>query len=268
MKSIAIASPKGGVGKTTVALQLAHAIVKRGYRTLLVDGDPQGAIGLSLSKELNASPGFSAFIAEGRPLAEVVVRTRIDGFSLLPIGRIGPYETEAFGAALSDGTRLERLIAEADADYDLVMFDTPSGFGGITTGVLRASTHVVSPIQAEPVALRALTQLLEMVQVLRQEGAQVRLAGLVVTMLQVRNEHSFDVARELLDQFPQELLFSANVPRDPVFLEATAKGVPVGLLRRPAPPVTHVFDLIAAELEDRVGLIEQARSDEPQPFLV
>ncbi|MEM1031856.1 MAG: ParA family protein [Myxococcota bacterium] len=268
MKSIAVASPKGGVGKTTVALQLAHALVKRHHRALLVDGDPQGAIGLSLSPKLNAVPGFSAFIAEGRPLAEVVVPTRVDGFALLPVGRIGPYETEAFGAALASGERLRRLVDEAAADYDVVLFDTPSGFGGITTGVLRAVSYAVSPLQAEPVALRALTQLLEMVQVLRQEGAAVRLVGLIVTMLQVRNEHSFDVARELLDQFPPDLLFSANVPRDPVFLEATAKGVPVGLLRRPAPPVTHVFDLIAAELEERMGLVEQARSDEPQPFLV
>jgi chromosome partitioning protein len=107
-----------------------------------------------------------------------------------------------------------------------------------------------------------------MVQVLRSQGAHVEMAGFVVTMLQVRNEHSFDVARELWDRFPARLLFDASIPRDPVFLEATAKGVPVGFLRTPAPPVTHVFELIAAELETRMGLREQKTSDEPQPFLV
>lgn len=268
MKSIAVASPKGGVGKTTVALNLAHAIVRRGFRVLVVDSDPQGAIGLSLAKRLNAGPGFAAYIAEGRRLAEVQLRTRISGFDLLPVGRIAPHETEAFGAALSNGDRIRRLIEEASVDHDVLVLDTPSGFNGCTSGALRACTHVVSPLQAEPIAVRALTQLLDMIKALRKEGANVELAGFVLTMLQVRNEHSFDVARELWDTFPAELLFSANVPRDTIFLEATAKGVPVALLRRPAPPVTHVFDLIAAELETRIQLKEQWQSDEPQPFLV
>lgn len=268
MKAIAIASPKGGVGKTTVALHLAHGLVKRGYRTLLVDTDPQGAIGLSLSKKLNAGPGFASYVAEGRPLSAVQLRTQVQGFHLLPVGRIGPHETESFGAALSSGHRVGRLLEEAAEDHDVVVFDTPCGFGGITTGVLRAASHVVSPIQAEPIALRAITQLLDMLKMLRAKGAQVELAGFLLTMLQVRDENSFDVAREIWDTFPAELLFNANVPRDPVFLEATAKGVPVGLLRRPAPPVAHVFDLVAAELEARIGLFEVGRSDEPQPFLV
>jgi chromosome partitioning protein len=268
MKSLIVASPKGGVGKTTLALHLAHAFVSRGTRTIVVDSDPQGAIGLSLSKKLNESPGLAAYLAEGRPLSEVLIRTHVPGFHLLPMGRIAPHEAEAFAAAMSSGDRFKRLFADAEHDHDLVVVDTPCGFGGVTVGALRAGSHVISPIQAEPVALRAVTQLLEMVQVLRANGSAVELVGFVLTMLQVRNEHSFDVARELWDSFPADLLFDANIPRDAVFLEATAKGVPVALLRRPAPPVTHVFELIAAELEQRMGIAETRASDEPQPFLV
>jgi chromosome partitioning protein len=268
MKVLVVASPKGGVGKTTLALHLSHAFVTRGRRVLLVDADPQGAIGLSLSRKLNESGGLASYVAESSRLSDVVVRTRVEGFHLLPMGRIAPHEVESFSAALSSGDRFARLFHEASADHDLVVVDTACGFGGVTVGVLRAASHVISPIQAEPVALRAVTQLLEMVQVLRAQGSEVKIAGFVVTMLQVRNEHSFDVARELWDRFPADLLFDASVPRDGVFLEATAKGVPVGFLRRPAPPVTHVFELIAAELEERLGITEAQASDEPQPFLV
>jgi chromosome partitioning protein len=268
MTALVVASPKGGVGKTTLALHLAHAFVKRDLRTLLIDADPQGAIGLSLSKKLNEAHGLATYMAEGVRLSDVVIRTHAQGFSILPMGRIAPHEVESFGAALSSGDRFTRLFQEARTEHDLVIVDTPCGFAGVTVGALRSASHVISPIQAEPVALRAVTQLLEMVQVLRAQGGDLRIAGFVVTMLQVRNEHSFDVARELWDTFPADLLFDANIPRDPVFLEATAKGVPVGFLRRPAPPVTHVFDLIAAELEGRLGLTEARASDEPQPFLV
>lgn len=268
MKSLIVASPKGGVGKTTLALHLAHAFAQRGTRVLVADSDPQGAIGLSLSKNLNDAPGLAGFVAESRPLDSVIVRTRVPGFHLLPMGVIGPDEVEAFGAAMSDGRAFARLFHEAAAKHDLVVVDTPCGFAGVTVGALRAATHAVSPIQAEPVALRAVTQLLEMVKSLRAQGAKVEIAGFVVTMLQVRNEHSFDVARELWDTFPADLLFDVSVPRDAVFLEATAKGVPVGFLRRPAPPVVHVFELIAAELERRMGLSQAMTSDEPQPFLV
>jgi chromosome partitioning protein len=268
MKVLVVASPKGGVGKTTLTLQLAHAFVQRNVRVLVVDADPQGAIGLSLSKSLNEAPGLASYMAEGRNLSDVMIKTRVDGFHLLPMGRIGPHEVEAFGSAMSSGQRFKHLFGQAELDHDLVIVDTPCGFTGVTVGALRAGSHVISPIQAEPIALRAITQLLEMVQVLRSEGSPIEMAGFVLTMLQVRDEHSFDVARELWDRFPADLLFDANIPRDPVFLEATAKGVPVGFLRRPAPPVTHVFGLIAAELEQRMGLTEVKTSDEPQPFLV
>ncbi len=271
MKSLVIASPKGGVGKTTVSLHLSFALAGRGYRTLLIDCDPQGAIGLSLSKKLTRSVGFHEYVRSGADLDQVTIKTRIDNFHLLPVGQLPPIETESFSAALSSGEQMERLLADAGhagpGGYDLVIFDTPCGFGGITLGAMRVASHVLSPIQAEPIALRAVTQILELVAALRAQGNSIEVVGFLVTMLQLRQNESYGVAQEVWEKFPERLLFDAHVPRDPVFLEATAAGVPVGLLRRPPPPVTHVFDLVAAELEMRLGLAQATESDGPQPFL-
>lgn len=268
MKSLVVASQKGGVGKTTVALNVAHALAAKGYRVLLVDCDPQGAIGLSLSKKLTRRAGFKEYVDGNEPLAQLIIETRVRGFHLLPFGQISHIDTERFSSILATGDQYRRFFYEADQlGHDLVMVDTPCGFGGITVGVLRVATHVLSPIQAEPIALRSVTQLLEVVQGLRQEGSEVELIGFLLTMLQLRQTESYTVAQEVWEKFPPELLFNANVPRDPVFLEATASGVPVGLLRQPAPPVSHVFDLVAAELEGRLGLSQLRHSDGPQPLL-
>ena len=268
MKSLVIASPKGGVGKTTVALHLSYALAARGHRMLLIDCDPQGAIGLSLSKKMTSAAGFHEYVRRGQSLEAITIKSKVENFHLVPVGQLSPIDTELFSSALSSGGHMQRLLADAKAEgYDLVVVDTPCGFGGITMGAMRVCSHVLAPIQAEPIALRAATQLLELVAALRTQGCSIEVTGFLVTMLQLRQNESYGVAQEVWDRFPDRLLFDVHVPRDPVFLEATAAGVPVALLRRPPPPVTHVFDLVAAEMEFRLGLTQSRESDGPQPFL-
>lgn len=263
MHAVAIASAKGGVGKSTLALHLAHATSTAGYRTLLIDTDPQGAIGLSLSKKLTESAGLAEYLCEGRRLDDVMVRTRVPGFHLLPVGQIAPHETAALSADVADGRAYRQLLAEASREHEIVIIDTPCGFGGITTGAMRAAGNVISPVQAEPIAARTVRQLLEMIASLTAAGERVELIGLVLSMLQIRSESSYAVAREVWDTFPATRLFDTNIPRDPAFLEATSAGVPVGLLRVPAPPVARVFDLLAAELCARLGISQTQESRGP-----
>ena len=267
MRSLVIASQKGGVGKTTLSLNLSFAFAKAGYRTVLIDTDPQGAIGLSLSKSLSTRVGLADCVAGETTIEDALVSTRVDGFSIVPVGTVSPIETQGFSSAVADGTRLRSVLDSLGGRFDLAIMDTPCGFGGITAGALRACTHAVSPIQAEPIALRSVTQLLEMVKALAAEGEAARVAGFVLSMLQTTDEASLQVARDVWQMFPRDLLFDVSIPRDGVFLEATAAGVPVGLLRRPAPPVTHVFDLIASELAHRLELDSARLLDGPQSLL-
>ena len=267
MKSLVVASQKGGVGKTTTALNLAYAFVDAGFRVVLIDTDPQGAIGLSLSSKMASRPGLADLMAREADLDRALLKTKIPDFAILPIGQLAPAESQSFATAMTDGTHLSTVLSQLEGDYDLAVVDTPCGFGGITEGAMRAATHIVSPVQAEPIALRSIPQLLEMVRSLANDGVKARVIGFIITMLQSDDEQSMAVAREIADMFPPRLLFSAPIPRDRVFLEATAAGVPVAMLRRPAPPVTHVFQLIAADLAGRMELTLEKEIDEPRFLL-
>jgi chromosome partitioning protein len=259
--AVAVASQKGGVGKTTVALNLAHAWARRGLATILVDVDPQGAIGLSLSKRLSQAPGLYDWM-QGRALDTLLVRTRVDTLTLLPVGRMPATESQRFAAQLEDGRLLGRL-ADGLRAFDVVLFDTPSGFGGATLGALRASRWVLTPVQAEPIAARTLMRTVETVGALRREGAQLDLAGILVTMVQSEDPSSDAIADDLVRTVPSHFMLKSRIPRDPLLLQASSAGVPVGLLKKYPPPVALAFDQLAAELEARLGLRGKERDDAP-----
>ncbi len=262
--AIAIASSKGGVGKTTVSLNLAYAFAKLGWKTALVDVDPQGAVGYSLPSAA-ATGGLIGYLAQGLALSDALLATRLTEFAVLPMGPIAGNDTQGLAVHLEDGTALQRLTADIAAKgFDLVVFDTPCGFSGVTTGALRASQYVLAPLQAEPIALRTLPQLLDVLAHLRGQGTDISLAGVVLTMLQARNSDSLDVAQDAWSRLPDDLVLDASIPRDPVFLRASSAGVPVGLLSRRRPPaVAAAFDQLAMELLPRINLEQAEDNDEP-----
>lgn len=267
MSILSVVSPKGGVGKTTLALNLSFAFARRGWPTLLIDTDPQGGIGRSISGDTACSDGLIAAVAGEAPIGELVVATRLPELSILPFGRATRGAAAELSRAMADGALLERLFAACSERADLVLVDTPAGLGGITLGTARASTHLVAPLQAEPLALRALVDVVELVAELREEGRAVRLAGVIPNMVQVRQEVSLDVTREAYRMLPRGVVTDSFVPRDEAFLTASAEGVPLGLLGRRPPAVAAIFDGIAAELEPRIELIGEEDGHEPIPLL-
>jgi chromosome partitioning protein len=266
VKALVIASQKGGVGKTTLSLNLSYAVAKRGWRVLVVDSDPQGAIGLGLSDKLEKTPGLAEYIVGEGTLDKLVIRTRLGGLHLLVRGRVSPQYTPQFSAALEDGKVFQRLLQEAESQYDLVLIDTPCGFSGISLGAMKHADHVVSPVQAEPVALRSIPQLLQVINWFQKDGHQVQMAGFVLSMLQPDDDVSSAVRDELLQTFPSKLLFHTHITRDKVFLKASASGVPLGLLSRRPPAQASMFDQLALELEEKLSLHEGI-TDEPLSLL-
>lgn len=260
---LAISSQKGGVGKTTVSVNLAYSLARRGWRTLLVDTDPQGSVGLSLSEKARKCQGFHDAVNSGVSVLPLILPTRLPELKVLSAG-----QTQNFFSPLEDSMdgpdALRRIVAELSTQkFDIIMFDTPAGLTGIAGEVLQIADRVLIPQQAEPLGIRSIPQILQAIQFLRNNGAKLEVAGILMTMVQPNQKESAEVVRELRSIIPPQLLCATLIPRDPVFLKASAAGVPLGLLHRQPPAAAHVFDQLAAELEPRLRL---KSTDQPNEY--
>jgi chromosome partitioning protein len=259
--TIAFSSLKGGVGKTSTALNCAFAFARRGARTLLVDTDPQGAVGLSL-EGVAERPGLAASIAKGSPALLDVVKTRLPELHLLPIGNVDSLDVDRFASDARSADALKRLIASSQHEYDVVLFDTPAGLGGMTRLALEAVDSVIAVVQCEPLALRSLPRLLELLARLREGGSSCSLLGVVGNMSSFRDAVILASLEELWGLY-REQVFDTAIPRDSAFLQASRAGVPLGLLSRRPPAVAAVFDSLVAEIEGRLGVGEGGADDGP-----
>lgn len=265
-RRLAVASQKGGVGKTTVALNLAVALAERGRKTLLVDLDPQGAIGLSLAKGDTELAGVAELVSGAASPSEVVMPTRLEGLRLLPRGRLDATDVESFEADIARPGVLEKAFAECDHDCDVVVVDTPSGLGRVTTAALASSDFVLLAFQTESLSLRSVGQVLKVVEhVQTARNPRLRLVGILPTLVERDRSGSHSVLTEIWNGFPDAL--ETIVPRTEAFARASALGVPVGFLGGEAgAPEARRFHLLADELESRMNRLDgMEKVHEAQP---
>ena len=183
---ISLVSSKGGTGKTTTALNLAVALAERGRRTVLVGFDPQGSIGLSLAKGEREWTGLAEVLLAGMPLDSVLVQTKMPALPILPRGRLDAVDVREYEILLNSPARVAELVAQLAADRQYVIIDCPSGLGIITRAALASSGFALVPLQAEPLALRSIGQVLRVIEHVRQqENPSLRLLGLLPTMVEL-----------------------------------------------------------------------------------
>ncbi len=230
-RRLAIASQKGGVGKTTVALNLAVALAERGRRTLLADLDPQGGIALSLAKGDTELAGLAELLMNDADPRQAVMATQLPGLSLLPRGRLDPTDVASFEAELSNGGALDGALTRAEGDADFVILDTPSGLGRV--------------MQAT-------------------QNPRLRLLGILPTLVERDRPTSLAVLGEIWNGFPDAL--ETIVPRSEAFARASERGIPVSFLAGATTSEGRRFDLLADELEARMDRTRgMEKVDEAKP---
>ncbi len=250
--SLAVSSQKGGVGKTTVSINLAHAFARAGAKTLLIDADPQGSVGLSLTRQSRLLSGFYDYLADPSiPMERLIVPTRLETFSLVACGQASDYEAGGNGM----GTHLARvrsfLRAAASNQFDICIIDTAAGLFGITGDVIVSSNSVIIPQQSEPLGIRSVPKLLDGLSRLRLMNPSLNVLGVLLTMVQNNLAESLEAANALRQLLPAEMVFQTMIPRDGLFVRASARGLPIGAMEDGA-GAQVVFDSLRAEIEAKI----------------
>lgn len=268
MKTVALYSEKGGVGKTTVALHTAVAAADTGRRVLLVDADPSGGLAASLGLDSRNYRGIWGALAEEDwtlPPSEFL-STTVSGLVLLPTGAFPPAEALALESRREPTGAVRSLLERLGKEFDLVLLDTAPGLRGMTQGVLRAVEHVVVLVQAEPLALRGLPRSLEALKEIETSG-EARLLGILLTMTDFHFRTSLDVVQEVWAQLPSGLVFESYIPRDRRIVEAQAAAVPISHYLSGRSPAGRAFQSFAEELLSRLGLAGASEEIRVRPFL-
>jgi chromosome partitioning protein len=223
----AIANQKGGVGKTTTAVNLSACIAEAGYPTLLVDVDAQANATVALGVDKYTEPSVYDVLRGDVRARDAIVPTEVEGLSLLPAQPdLAAATVELAREAGSDG-RLRDALEEVREDYRYILLDCPPSLGPLTINALVAADRVIVPVQAEYFALEGLAGLLDTLGLIqRRLNPRLAIAGMLLTMHDTRTRLAHDVEREVREHFP-DLVFDTVIPRNVRISEAPSYGIPV-----------------------------------------
>jgi len=248
--TLAVTSQKGGVGKTTVSINIAYALAQAGFKVLLVDADPQGSVGLSLTRQSRSLKGFFDYLSDvNQDLTSVVIPTRMEKLSMVVAGQGSDYEIGSGYLGESALPRIRLFLNDAaEQGYDLCIVDSAAGLFGVTTDILQLANAVIVPQQAEPLGVRSVPKMLEGLAKLKLKNPSLKIIGVLLTMVQYRLAESVDAVAGLRDMLPEGLVLKTEIPRDDIVLRSSAKGFPVGIVDAQS-AVSQSFDLLSKEVQ-------------------
>ena len=249
-KIIAVVNQKGGVGKTTTAVNLTAALHDLGVRTLLCDFDPQanGTSGLGVDKRKLNNSVYDAVI-NGVPTAQAIVKT--------DFGDVLPSSADLAGAAVELITmerpqyQLKDALAQVSGEYDVIFIDCPPSLEMLTINALAAADSILVPVQCEYYALEGLSDLMNTLRIVKKRiNPNLEIFGVALTMFDGRTNFSTQVAQEVRKHFPGKV-FASVVPRNVRLAEAPSHGLPVTVYDRLSRGAAAYRDM-AAEIKKKL----------------
>jgi chromosome partitioning protein len=261
-KIITIASQKGGVGKTTTALNLGFSLSRFGNRVLILDSDPQGGITLATNLKRRTELGLINMLMEGLPPSDIVMHVRNNSLAVAGIGRLEPEDVFMLDELAKNG-RLATGIKCLAEGFDYLLIDAPAGVGGLVTSLLSASDSVIPVVLCRALSIKSLPMLLNLVKWVRDhKNPDLVLEGVLITMLDERSEVESSLSKEFRASLPEAIFFRTTIPYQGVFEKASIRSVPVGMLKEGQIAAKQYMDLAWEIKERELRIRDTGGSDE------
>jgi len=258
---ITVASQKGGVGKTTTALNLGYCLSRYGSRVMLIDGDPQGGMAIASNLIKQTDKGLIDLVKDNARAEDIVIGTRDKTMSVAGLGTLSPADVILLETEARNGT-FGMLVKTLTSGYDYVIIDAPAGVGVLPASLLSISDSVMLAVNCRAISLKTIPLFLKLFKTIREEhNRQLLFEGVLVTMFDQRSEIEKQILGEIRKRFPADAFFKTMVPHNDLYERASLNSVPVAMMPQGVHAARPYFEL-ALEIKDKELQGKEGVSDE------